>query len=422
MPHREALYWVWLSRACGVASRSARRLIEKFESPFEIYLLDAEQIEHIEGISQRLREALCNKSLEEAYSVIRYCKDNDIDIITYSDPRYPSRLKRLDDPPALLYCLGKFPDFNSRLCIAVVGTRKISEYGRQSAYKISYELASAGVVVVSGMALGVDAVSAAGAIAASGTTVAVLGSGIDVVYPPEHKRLYDKIAKNGAVITEYMPSARPEKNNFPKRNRIISGLCQGALVIEGDMSSGALITAKCALAQGRELFALPGKINEVNSDGPNELIRDGALVALSSDDIINHYDFLYHDVINYRAHRAAKRESALNEGIISSLGIGVRSERLPSSRTEKKSVQPQTTAQEKIKKTEKSSELSESEALEGLDDFVKKVFYEMPIDTAVYPDALVDGDRGIGDVITALTMLELCGCVSSLPGGLYIRK
>ncbi len=420
----ETLYWIWLARACGVASKDARRLIEKFESPFEIYSLDSEQIEHIEGIGSRLREKLCDKSLEESYVVLRYCRESKVDVICYSDKRYPARLRRLDDPPALLFCMGKFPDLDSRLAIAVVGTRDMTEYGAQSAYKISYELAAAGAVIVSGMALGVDAVASAGAMQSGGKTVAVLGNGIDVVYPPEHRRLYDKIIKNGAVISEFMPGERPERYNFPKRNRIISGLCQGTLIIEGSRTSGALITAKCALAQGREVFALPGKINESNSDGPNELIREGALVALSSDDILGNYEFLYGDMINHKAHRSAKRHSELDRNVLRALGIGVSEERkaarvkIEEAPVEKKS----TSGTDTVSQLKQKQSADNSAMLDTLEEGVRRVLLEMPVDTAVYPDTLVQSDIDIGGVITALTMLELYGLVSSLPGGLYIRR
>ena len=251
MAVEQNLYWIWLAEACGAASKSFVRLIDRFSDPFEIYSLDEEEIERIEGIGERLKSKLCDKQLERAYSVIRACKSGKIDVIAYGDKRYPSRLKKLEDAPAVLFCKGRFPDFDSRLCIGMVGTRKMSEYGKESAYKIAYEMAAANAVVVSGMALGIDSVAACGALAAGGTTVAVLGCGVDVVYPKQHAALYEKIAKHGAVISEFMPSSSPEKYNFPIRNRIISGLCQGTLVVEGDKRSGALITAKCALMQGR---------------------------------------------------------------------------------------------------------------------------------------------------------------------------
>ena len=419
------LYWIWLARACGVASKSFVRLIERFGDPFEVYSLDESEIEYIEGIGEQLKANLCNKNLEESYSVIKFCKKNKVDIISYADKRYPSRLKQLEDPPAVLFCRGKLPNLNKRLCIAVVGTRKMSEYGKHTAYKIAYELAAADVVVVSGMALGIDGVAAGGTLAADGDTVAVLGSGIDVIYPPEHRVLCEEIVRSGAVITEFMPSTPPEKCNFPIRNRIISGLCQGTLVVEGVHRSGALITASTAIKQGREVFALPGKVDESNSEGPNELIRDGANVALGADDIINHYDFLYHDVISYRGFRKAKDRSQMDEEFLRELGICSRSYK----KSEFLSAQENVTKVHGIHKESVDDSLNKidnneqkNELLAGLDERSKKVFAQMPIDMAVTPDSLVDEGFDVGDVITSLTMLELCGLVTSLPGGLYMRK
>ena len=421
----DALYWVWLARALGVASKSFLRLIERFEDPYDIYALDSAEIEMLDFIGQKQRDSLCDKSLEASYEVLKFCKEKRVDIITYADKRYPARLKTLIDPPALLFCRGKFPDFNKRLCVAVVGTRKMSEYGRQSAYKIAYEMAAANAVVVSGMALGVDAVAACGAIGAGGETVAVLGSGIDVIYPYAHKKLYEKISKCGAVITEFMPSSRPDRYNFPIRNRIISGLCQATLLIEGDSHSGALITAKAALSQGREVFALPGQIDEPNSEAPNELIREGAYAALSSDDVIKHYDFLYHDVIDYKSLSRAKMRSFLDEGLLEKLCVSAKDTLTKSSELPKEDVieQKKTPPKTADKEVTLEAPRTDNEALlSSLDDVARRVFSEMPIDLAVTPDKLVSVGVSAAEVITALTMLELMGLVSSLPGGLYIRK
>lgn len=423
MQKNDALYWIWLARALGAASKTFVRLIERFEDPYEIYSLESAEIERLEGVSVQKKEALSDKSLDKSYEVIKFCKSEKVDIVTYADKRYPARLRTLPDAPALLFVKGKLPDFNSRLAIAVVGTRKMSEYGRASSYKIAYELASANTVIVSGMALGVDAVASAGAIAAGGSTVAVFGCGIDIVYPPEHRKLYEAICKNGAVITEFMPSEPPERHNFPKRNRIMSGLAQGTLVIEGDARSGSLITAKKALEQGREVFALPGKINDENSVGPNELIHSGAYATLSSADILEHYDFLYHDVINYKAHNVAKKHSELDGRVLEKLEISTRAYIAPIMTAEEK------IEKKRIKKSEAPDKTQISEApraeevsLDGLDDTAKRVFSEIPIDTAVNPDALCTGGLSAVEVITALTMLELAGLVTSLPGGLYMRK
>ena len=417
------LYWVWLARACGVASKDFVRLIERFGDPFEIYSLDESEIDYIEGIGAQLKTKLCNKSLEDSYSVIKFCKKNKVDIISYADKRYPSRLRQLEDPPAVLFCRGKLPDLDRKLCVAVVGTRKMSEYGKHTAYKIAYELAAANVVVVSGMALGIDGVAASATLAADGDTVAVLGSGIDVIYPPKHRALCEEIVRSGAVITEFMPSTPPEKCNFPIRNRIISGLCQGTIVVEGVHRSGALITARAAIKQGREVFALPGKVDESNSEGPNELIRDGANVLLSVEDVTNHYDFLYHDVINYRGLRKAKKHSQIDHEFLEELGVCLRTYK-KGEFSEEEPPEKHMALNEPLVDSSSENDNGEqkNELLAGLDEGTKKVFAQMPIDMAVSPDALVEEGFDVGDVITSLTMLELCGLVTSLPGGLYMRK
>lgn len=441
MRDENTLYWLWLAEKCGIASKQFGRLIEKYDDPFDVYRLSEDEIEQLEGINSVLKARLCEKDLENSYSILKYCKENRVDIISYGDSRYPTRLKNIEDAPILLYCLGHFPDFNSALCIGIVGTRKMSEYGKQSAYKIGYELSSAGAIVVSGMALGVDGAAASGALSAGGRTVAVLGCGISVVYPKEHKKLMEEISRKGAVITEYPPTEAPHGHNFPKRNRIISGLCQGVLVVEGAAGSGALITARRAIDQGREVFALPGKIDESNSEGPNELIREGAYPALCSDDILRHYDFLYHDVIDYSKHTKAKRKVARGDAdaALRKYGVGSRVLKFANDPKPQELAQTQTPDEESFvleqkreeeqapieqASTEKRESMADNSAelLAGLDETTRRVFESLPIDKAVSPDALAAAGIGVGEAITSLTMLELCGLVSSLPGGLYVRK
>lgn len=425
MKDENRLYWIWLAEKCGIASKDFGRLMERFHNPFDLYRLDEDEIEHLDGIGNALKRRLNEKSLESAYSILRYCKTHGVSIVAYEDELYPARLRSIEDPPVLLYVLGKLPDLNRRLCIGMVGTRKISEYGRQTAYKISYELGASCAVVVSGMASGVDAVAACGALASGGETVAVLGCGISIVYPKQHERLEKEIQKHGAVITEYPPAERPLGANFPRRNRIISGLCQGVLIVEGDMGSGALITAKLAVEQGRELFALPGKVNEINSDGPNELIRNGANVALSGEDLLRHYDFLYHDMINYRGLSRSKTHMVPEETALRRYGVSGRYETKPTKaqRTEEKKQSDTPTEQKRTNSQAPQTptvrpDASES-VLASLDDVTKQVFAALPVDRAVSPDAVAPEGISIGEVITSLTLLELSGLVSSLPGGLY---
>ena len=416
MRDKDSLYWVWLALRMGVASKEFPSFYHAFPDPYEIYRLSEEEIGQIESLSIAKKEALGDKSLNEAYNIIKYCRENKIGIISYADKEYPARLRTIEDPPIVLYCKGQLPDMNRRLCVGMVGTRRISEYGKQTSYKISYELSAARAVIVSGMALGVDGVCAAGVIAAGGATVAVLGCGLSIVYPKEHTALMKEIVKKGAVISEYPPFERPFPGNFPKRNRIISGLCQGVVVVEGAQGSGALITASRALSQGRELFAVPGKVNESNSEGPNELIRNGANVVTGASDLIEHYDFLYHDMIDYRRLAKAKRSSELDEGLLVKLGVvrqSIAMAEYPETREEVKA----DSEKEEPKSKEKETVAAQAPK-DTLSGGLAEIYGLLP-EGAFTPDVLTSKGIGISEAMTALTMLEISGHVISLPGGAF---
>ena len=426
MRDENALYWVWLAEKFGVASKCFPSFVEKYPDPYDVYRLTEEELEYTDGMTDALKARLADKSLDGAYSILKYCREHKVGIIGYGSAQYPQRLRTIENPPVVLYCLGKLPNMNDGLCLGIVGTRKMSEYGKQTAYKISYELAAANAVVVSGMALGIDGVSACGAISAGGKTVAVLGSGIAKVYPRQHEKLMKIIAQHGAVITEYPPFEAPNGRNFPVRNRIISGLCQGVIVIEGARGSGSLITASKALSQGRELFALPGKVNESNSDGPNELIRNGANVVLSAEDIMGHYDFLYHDVINYGKFYKAKRKSDLDESALEKMGVCSSCYRKQIAIVADEGGNTQAPSTPSVEQTvtaepEKTAEL-DSGVYESLDKLSKQIFDSLPKDKSFTPDEVSTASGiGISEVITSLTMLEISGLVTSVPGGMFKR-
>ena len=418
------LYWVWLAEKIGIASKSFPSFIEKYPDPYEVYRLTEEELHYSEGIDDKLKERLAEKSLESAYSIVKYCKQHKVEIIPYDSGEYPQRLKTIENPPVLLYCLGRMTGINDGLCIGMVGTRKMSEYGKQTAYKISYELASANVCIVSGMALGIDGVSACGALNAGGKTIAVLGCGISRVYPKQHERLMKTISRNGAVITEFPPFEEPHGHNFPLRNRIISGLCQGVVVIEGAHGSGALITASKAVSQGRELFAIPGNVDENNSAGPNELIKNGANTVLGAEDILHHYDFLYHNVLNYKQFYKARLKSNLDDSFLAKMGVDA-----PRSRKAFPEKVLRADLETKLEKREEkqrdavqnpSKKDSHGEAYESLGEQSKKVFDSLPRDKSFTPDEAAELCKmAIGEVITALTMLEISGLITSVPGGKF---
>src|SRR3990167_9491581 len=205
--------------------------------------------------------------------------------IIIDDKEYPKNLRNIYNPPKVLYVKGTLLE-QDEVAVALVGSRRASMYGLETCEKLAYELAVRGVTVVSGMAKGIDTAAHKGALKAKGRTIAVMGSGHNVIYPPENKKLYEEVAKTGAVVTEYEDDIEPLPGNFPQRNRIISGLSLGVVVVEAAKNSGALITANLAAEQGRTVFAVPGKVSSLTSAGTNELIKDGARLIQSVDDIM----------------------------------------------------------------------------------------------------------------------------------------
>ena len=292
------VYWIWLSLACTPDSATFSKLIHKYEDAKEIYDATDREIRSVVGAKVSDCSALIDKSLEKANQIYNFCKEKGVGILTYQSENFPVSLRDIPTPPVLLYYRGRLPDFNKGFRCAIVGTRSLSDYGRNNAFKLGYDMGSAGATVVSGMAIGIDGVAMAGAIAAGATTVAVIGSGIDVCYPSSHLTLARTIVKNGCVLTEYAPGTKPDKFNFPRRNRIISGLCPVTVVVEGKESSGSMITARHAKAQGREVFAFPGNVGSDGSQSTNLLIKNGALLCTGAEDIINKFEKDYPGVLN----------------------------------------------------------------------------------------------------------------------------
>ena len=447
----DQVYWIWLSLKLNNQNSVFQRLLDLFDnSPYEIYKADETKLNRADHLSEFQKKVLLDKSLDEALSIFNYCKWNRVGIMTYGDSIYPESLKSMKKPPILLYYMGNIPNLNNKVCVSVVGTRKMTEYGMRSCYKIAYELASAGVVVVSGMALGIDSVAHAGAIGARGTTIAVLGCGIDVIYPKQHRKLRKYICEHGAVITAYHPSTPAYKNNFPERNAIISALSEGTLVIEAPRSSGALITAEHAAEQSRTVYALPGSIEEPMSEGPNHLIKNGAMAITCARDILQYYFENHSRLVDPVKLRQGELSSEFDNGILNDLGIsvtcyGAGPKGTPSSLLKKlneelnnnaeqnsdyysapkiKRINESKTSVKEENKIEKKEEIStfDESALEGLSDEQRRIFNELPCDKPTSVDALLKGGYNIGTLMASLTILEIKGLVTSLPGGMYIRK
>ena len=277
--------WLVLNLIPGVGSCLGRRLYRLFGSVDQIFKTPINELYKIEGIGPELAKRISSfdpeKQLKKEKELMGL---HGIDFLTIDDPDYPESLHHIFDPPLVLYIKGHFLSYD-KISLAVVGSRRPTLYGKSVAQDIAKKLAAKGLTIISGMARGIDTKAHRGALAGHGRTIAVLGSGLDRVYPPENKSLMDAISVNGAVISEFPMGTEPYKQNFPLRNRIISGMTLGTLVIEAGAVSGALITARLALDQGREVFAVPGPINSWASKGTNGLIKQGAKLVEDEEDI-----------------------------------------------------------------------------------------------------------------------------------------
>ena len=286
------IHWIWLATRPNLTDREKVMLLQRFQEPEEIYFSDAEGLRK-QNFKQPAMEALLDKSLDDAQKILDACMDKDIHICTYADAAYPARLKNIVDPPLVLYYKGYLPQMDDVPVIALVGTRKASVYGLSTAKRMGYQLAKCAAVVVSGLAEGIDGAGASGALMAQGTVVGVLGCGADVVYPSFHRSLYADTQHNGCLLTEFPPGTPPHKWNFPKRNRIMSGLSCGVLVVEAPEHSGSLITARLAAEQGRDVFVVPGNIDVPTFVGSNALLREGASIATCGWDVVEEYAYIY---------------------------------------------------------------------------------------------------------------------------------
>jgi DNA processing protein len=279
-------YWIALNLAPGIGARTGRMLLKEWGSPAEIFKTGRKELEKF-GLGRESVESLeKGEIIAEAESQLKRLEQMGAKIITLEESDYPDLLREIPDPPLVLYVLGNYSPAAQLPAIAIVGSRRCSTYGRHAAEMLSCGLAERGIAVVSGLARGIDTAAHRAALDASGKTLAVLGSGLDEIYPKENKQLADEIRESGALLTELPLGSPPLAQNFPFRNRIISGLCYGVLVVEAADRSGSLITARMAMEQNREVFAVPGNITSSNSFGPNYLIKDGAKLVQSCHDII----------------------------------------------------------------------------------------------------------------------------------------
>ncbi len=299
-------YWLALSYIKDVGPVISKRLLSAFRTPQRILEAGFNELKDTEEIGKLRAKRICEfDSWDLVDEEIKKIEKHNIRIIKYPDKEYPDMLRQIDDSPILLYVKGSFKE-HDRYAIAMVGSRKMSEYGKSIAKKISGELSSFGLTIVSGMASGIDTISHKGALKAGGRSIAVLGCGLDRPYPPENMDLFERLSQSHCVVSEFPIGTPPNKENFPKRNRLISGLSLGVIVVEAAINSGSLITANYALEQGRDVFAVPGSVFSKSSEGSNALIKKGAKLVQKSEDILEELSPVLKGMIG------SQRENTLN--------------------------------------------------------------------------------------------------------------
>jgi DNA processing protein len=287
------LPWFIVKSIPGIGNHLYKRLLDRFKTPEKILAAKATELATIRGISQKAIRGIVHCTVEKKAAIeLAGVRRGAIRMVTLNDPAYPPLLRQISDPPPFFTFLG---ELDADLpCISIVGSRNATAYGRESAYRLGYDLAAQGFQVVSGMARGIDTAAHQGALAAKGRTLAILGSGLNWVYPRENIPLFQAICRTGTVISEFSPDTRPEPRNFPIRNRLIAGISTGTIVVEAANKSGSLITARLAADFSREVFAVPGSINSHRSHGTHALIREGATLVETHRDIIQELHHMVH--------------------------------------------------------------------------------------------------------------------------------
>ena len=403
------IHWIWLATRPELNDRQKLAVLNAFRDPEEIFYADRDSYAKVGEMTQAGAEALADKSLAQAQEILDTCVDKGIQICTFRDAAYPSKLKNIPDPPVVLYYKGNLSGLESSPVIGVVGTRKASAYGLNNAKKMGYQIAKCGGILVSGLAEGIDGNAMTGALTAGGKVVGVLGCGADVVYPAMHRSLYRDTEQNGCLITEFPPKTPPYKWNFPKRNRIISGLSNGVLVVEAPAISGSLITARRAADQGRDVFVVPGNIDVPTLQGSNALLRDGAIAVSSGWDVVSEYAHLYPDKI-----KKATGESVFLGEQEKTLSKVAQKPAIPEKRSlfdRKKEKKPIDNGEKKSYSDQQDLSAEEKALLKPLEN-----------GESLVDDLIAASGMPAGKVLSMLTMLQIRGVVELLPGKRVILK
>jgi DNA processing protein len=385
LSNEEELYWLALRMMPGLGARRSSLLLERFRGVRAIFHASAAELEGAGMPGALARSIASGCSFEDAAAQQQLVRDAGVHLIPLGDARYPELLRRVFDPPPLLFCRGRI-DLLSSVNVGVVGTRHPTPYGVAACERLAGDLARAGVTIVSGMARGIDTAAHKAALAAEGMTVAVLGCGVDIVYPSENRKLAAEIGAKGLMLSEFPMGATAFPQNFPIRNRVISGLSSGLLVVEGAQYSGSAITARLALDQGREVFAVPGNITSKMSWGPNLLIKQGAKLVQDWNDVVTELP-----VEAQKKLIAAGRQRILNEGL---------------------GDEPASFAS-----------AAASQVADPNQKIQRAVLQQLKVDASTHLDTLVEAceDVSPSEIIAALFEMEIQGLVKQLPGRNFVK-
>ena len=397
-------YWIWFSQLKKLTGAQKWQLLQHFHDPEELYHCD-EQTLLQKGVPESALDALEDKDLTQARDIFRDCADKGIHLLSIRDEEYPQRLRNTQDPPVLLYFKGVLPDWEHLPAIGIVGTRKATPYGLSIAHRFGYQIAACGALVVSGGADGVDAMAMQGALDAGKPVVGILGCGVDIVYPRKNQQLFDNTVAGGCLISEYPPRTPANAWHFPQRNRIISGISNGLLVVEAPEKSGALITARYAWEQGRDVFAVPGQVDSPHCAGSNMLLQERAIPALTGWDVVKEYEDLYPGKIAFAAMPQRSAQVAQTPLI-------------PQITKEKKSPADK----KSIDNREKSTYSVVNKPEPALTPEERDVLARLGDEPVAVDQLLEDSQLSTGAVKAILTKLAIKGLVKNHPGGRFSRK
>lgn len=393
-------FWVWLSTRRGLAGVTMQRVLDHFGGPERVYYAHARDVEELTWLSGHARASLKDKSMAEVERILDRCDQLGIRVWTRQDAVYPQRLENIPQPPLVLYAKGRPMALDDEAAIAMVGTRSCTPYGERVAGKLAMELTHGGALVVSGMAQGIDAASIRGALMAGGAVVSVLAGGMDVIYPRYHRHLYEDVASCGLLLSEYPPGTQHLAGHFPVRNRIISGLSLGVVVVESPRRGGALITANHALDQNRDVYAVPGAIDAPASEGTNRLIQEGAAKLVTCGE----------DILCEWRHRFPVK-LGVQPPLIPQV-VEQRLQQLEQAQQAPIPVQPAAQPEKEVDNRESMEYIDWKECRKNLTDDEQVVLLALQEGARGADDLVEHTQRPARQVLAALTMLQLQGYVT----------